>query len=148
MVKKILLPTDFSEGSKNALPYAVELTKQYNASLYMIHVIYDINQASGLHVPHVNLDQLYSEIESVAKKELERFGLEELRGMNVQREVLRGVPYEEIVKYAEKNQIDLIVIGTHGRKGLEKIFFGSTAEQVVRKAPCAVLTVRLPKKSS
>lgn len=148
MVKKILLPTDFSEGAKNALPYAVELTRQYNASLYLIHVIYDINQASGLHVPHVNLDQLYSEIESVAKKELERFGLEELRGMNVQREVIRGVPYEEIVKYAEKNQIDLIVIGTHGRKGLEKVFFGSTAEQVLRRAPCAVLTVRLPKKSS
>lgn len=148
MVKKILLPTDFSEGARNALPYAVELAKQYNASLYLIHVIYDINQASGLHVPHVNLDQLYSEIESVAKKELERFGLEELRGMNVQREVIRGVPYEEIVKYAEKNQIDLIVIGTHGRKGLEKVFFGSTAEQVLRRAPCAVLTVRLPKKSS
>lgn len=148
MIKKILLPTDFSEGSKNALPYAAELARQYNANLYLIHIIYDINQASGLHVPHVNLDQLYSEIESVAKKELERFGLEELRGMNVQREVIRGVPYDEIVKYAEKNQIDLIVIGTHGRKGLEKIFFGSTAEQVVRKAPCAVLTVRLPRKSS
>jgi len=147
MIKKILLPTDFSEGSKNALPYAMELAKQYNASLYLIHVIYDLSQASGLHVPHVNLDQLYLEIEAAAKKELERFGLEELRGLNVHREIIRGVPYEEIIKFAEKNQIDLIVIGTHGRKGLEKVFFGSTAEQVVRRAPCAVLTVRLPKKS-
>jgi len=147
MIKKILLPTDFSEGSKNALPYAMELAKQYNASLYLIHVIYDLSQASGLHVPHVNLDQLYLEIEGAAKKELERFGLEELRGLNVHREIIRGVPYEEIIKFAEKNQIDLIVIGTHGRKGLEKVFFGSTAEQVVRRAPCAVLTVRLPKKS-
>jgi nucleotide-binding universal stress UspA family protein len=147
MIKKILLPTDFSEGSKNALPYAMELAKQYNASLYLIHVIYDLSQASGLHVPHVNLDQLYLEIEAVAKKELERFGLEELRGLDVHREIIRGVPYEEIIKFAEKNQIDLIVIGTHGRKGLEKLFFGSTAEQVVRRAPCAVLTVRLPKKS-
>ncbi len=147
MIKKILLPTDFSEGSKNALPYAMELAKQYNASLYLIHVIYDLSQASGLHVPHVNLDQLYLEIEATAKKELERFGLEELRGLNVHREIIRGVPYEEIIKFAEKNQIDLIVIGTHGRKGLEKVFFGSTAEQVVRRAPCAVLTVRLPKKS-
>ncbi len=146
MIKKILLPTDFSEGSKNALPYAVELSKQYNAGLYLLHVIYDLQQASGLHVPHVNLDQLYIEIEDAAKKELERFGLEELRGLNVQRYVLRGVPYEEIVRFAEKNQIDLIIIGTHGRKGLEKVFFGSTAEQVVRKAPCAVLTVRLPRK--
>jgi nucleotide-binding universal stress UspA family protein len=147
MIKKILLPTDFSEGSKNALPYAMELAKQYNASLYLIHVIYDLSQASGLHVPHVNLDQLYLEIEAAAKKELERFGLEELRGLDVHREIIRGVPYEEIIKFAEKNQIDLIVIGTHGRKGLEKLFFGSTAEQVVRRAPCAVLTVRLPKKS-
>jgi len=143
MIKKILLPTDFSEGSKNALPYAMELAKQYNASLYLIHVIYDLSQASGLHVPHVNLDQLYLEIEAQAKKELERFGLEEFRGLNVHREIIRGVPYEEIIKFAEKNQIDLIVIGTHGRKGLEKLFFGSTAEQVVRRAPCAVLTVRI-----
>jgi nucleotide-binding universal stress UspA family protein len=125
----------------------MELAKQYNASLYLIHVIYDLSQASGLHVPHVNLDQLYLEIEAEALKELERFGLEELRGLDVHREIIRGVPYEEIIKFAEKNQIDLIVIGTHGRTGLEKLFFGSTAEQVVRRAPCAVLTVRLPKKS-
>lgn len=147
MIKKILLPTDFSEGSKNALAYAKELARQYDAGIYLLHVIYDIAQGTGLHVPHVNLDKLYTEIELAARKELERFGLEELRGFNVQREVLRGVPYEEIVKFAEKNQIDLIVIGTHGRRGIEKVFFGSTAEQVVRKAPCAVLTVRLPKKS-
>lgn len=147
MFKRILLPTDFSEGSKNALSYAKELAGQYGATLYILHVIYDIAQGTGLHVPHVNLDQLYKEIEEVARKELERFGLEELRGLDVQREVVKGVPYEEIVKFAEKNQIDLIVIGTYGRKGLERLFFGSTAEQVLKRASCAVLTVRFPKKS-
>lgn len=141
-IKKILFPTDFSEGAQSALPYAIELARQYGARLYIVHVIYDIAKASGLHVPHINLDKLYGEIETAALKEIERCGLEETRGMDVVRKVLKGVPYEEIVKYADANSIDMIVMGTHGKKGIERIIFGSTAEQVVRRASCAVLTVR------
>ncbi len=141
-IKKILFPTDFSEGAQSALPYAINLAKQYGARLYIVHVIYDIAKATGLHVPHINLDTVYEEIESFAKKELEKCGLEETRDMDVVRAVLKGTPHKEIVRYAEANKIDLIVIGTHGKKGLERVIFGSTAEQVVKKAPCAVLTVR------
>ena len=64
---------------------------------------------------------------------------------DVEHVVLKGTPYEEISRFAEANKIDLVVIGTHGRKGLDRMLFGSTAEQVVRHAPCPVLTVRLPK---
>ena len=68
---------------------------------------------------------------------------EEIRDLdNVEKTILHGVPYEEIINYAEQENIDMIVIGTAGHSGLERFIFGSTAERVVRRAPCAVLTVR------
>jgi nucleotide-binding universal stress UspA family protein len=144
-IKSILFPTDFSEGSAQALQYAVDMSKRYGAKLYVIHVIYDIAKATGWYVPHVSMDEMYKDIQEGAKKELERFGVEELAGVkNVERRVMTGVPHEEIINFVSANKIDLIIMGTHGRKGIDKILFGSTAAQVVRHAPCPVLTVRLP----
>jgi nucleotide-binding universal stress UspA family protein len=145
-IKSILFPTDFSEGSSQALQYAVDMSKRYGAKLYLLHIIYDVAKATGWYVPHVSMDQMYKDIEEGAKKELERFGLEELRELkNLERSVHLGVPHEEILNFANKNKIDIIIMGTHGRKGIDRMLFGSTAAQVVRYAPCPVLTVRLPK---
>ena len=144
-VKKILFPTDFSGGSANALPYAADMAKHYGAKLYLLHVIQDIAEATGWYVPHVSLDELYRDIEKNAAKEMDRYGVEELRGIkDIERIVVKGRPYDEILKFARENKADLIVIGTHGRKGLDRVIFGSTAEKVVRDAPCPVLSVRLP----
>ncbi len=144
-IKSILFPTDFSEGSSQALQYAVDMAKRYGARLYLLHVIYDMAKAAG-YVPHISMDAMYKDIEGGAKKELERFGVEELSGLkDMERSVGMGTPHEEIVNFANKNKIDLIIIGTHGRKGIDRMIFGSTAAQVVRYAPCPVLTVRLPK---
>jgi nucleotide-binding universal stress UspA family protein len=144
-IEKILFPTDFSEGSSQALEYAIDMAKRYGAKLYLVHVIYDIAQAAGWYVPHASMDEMYKDIEKSAEKELGRFGLEELRNFKgVERTVLKGVPHTEIVKFAKDNKIDLIIMGTHGRKGVGRILFGSTASQVVRYAPCPVLAVRLP----
>jgi nucleotide-binding universal stress UspA family protein len=145
-IKKILFATDFSEGSSSSLPYAVSIAKQYGAKLYFVHVMYDVVKTSGWYVPHVSMDELYRDMEKNAKAQLEKSFIEEIRGYkDVEHIVLKGTPYEEISRFAEENKIDLIVIGTHGRKGLDRMLFGSTAEQVVRYAPCPVLTVRLPK---
>lgn len=144
-IKSILFPTDFSEGSSVALEYAIDLAKHYNAKLYLIHVIYDLVKVAGWYVPHVSVDQMYKDLEKGAQKEIERFGLEEMRGLKgIERSVIRGIPHEAIVKFAKENKVDLIVMGTHGRKGVGRILFGSTAAQVVRFAPCPVLTVRAP----
>ena len=144
-VKKILFPTDFSEGSDNALPYAADMAKHYGAKLCLLHVIQDIAEATGWYVPHVSLDELYRDIEKNAAKEMDRYGVEELRGIkDIERIVVKGRPYEKILKFAGENKADLIVIGTHGRKGLDRVIFGSTVEKVVRDAPCPVLSVRLP----
>ena len=145
-IKKILFAADFSEGSSSSLPYAVDFAKRYGAKLYLVHVIYDIANTSGSYVPHITLDELYKEMEKNAKAELEKCYIEEMKACkDVEHVILTGTPYEEISSFAEENKIDLIVIGTHGRKGLDRMLFGSTAEQVVRHAPCPVLTVRLPK---
>lgn len=144
-VERILFPTDFSEGSSHALPYAVDLTKHYNAKLCIFHVIYDFTKATGIHVPHISHDELYKELNTWAKNEMEKCCIEEIRGMvNVDKVVVKGIPYQEIIKYAADQKIDIIVIGTYGRTGLDKFIFGSTAERVVSKAPCAVMTVRVP----
>ncbi len=148
-IKKILFPTDFMEGSSYAVPYAVDLAKKYGARLYIVHVIHEVTKASGLYVPHVTLDELYRGMEAEAWKEIRRVYLEELRGFgDVEYVVLKGIPYEEIIAFAEEKGIDLIVMGTHGRKGLDRLFFGSTAEKVVRNSSCPVLTVRAKEFSS
>jgi nucleotide-binding universal stress UspA family protein len=143
LTKRILFPTDFSEGALNALPYAVDFTRNYGAKLFMLHVIYDVATASGLYVPHISVDEMYRDMEVNAKKQLENFGVEERRDLkDIEYTVLRGVPYEEILRFEKEKDIDLIVIGTHGRRGLDRFLFGSTAEKVVRYAHCPVLTVR------
>ena len=147
-LKTILFATDFSEGSKNALPYAVDLAKRYEAKLYFMHVIYDVARTTGWYVPHISVEEIYNDLEKSAKTELEKTFVEEMRGFKgIEHVVLKGTPYEEICRFAEDNKIDIIVLGTHGRKGIDRMIFGSTAEQVVRHAPCPVLSVRLPKHS-
>ena len=142
-IKKILFPTDFTEGALAALPHAVDLAKSYKATLCLLHVIYDMSMATGLNIPHVSVDALYDEMEKDAKKELENFGGEFREGLkDVECSVVRGVPYEEILKFAKEKGVDLIVMGTQGRSGLDRVIFGSTAEKVVRNSDCPVLTVK------
>lgn len=144
-IKKVLFATDFSEGSSFALPYAVDLAKKYGARLYFVHVVYDLAQTSGFYIPHISLDDVYRDIEKGAQSELEKTFIEEMRTFkDIEYKVLKGKPYEELSKFAAEQKVDLIVIGTHGRRGFDRLLFGSTAEQVVRNAPCPVLSVRLP----
>jgi nucleotide-binding universal stress UspA family protein len=143
-VKRILFPTDVSEGSAHAVPYVADLTRHYGAKLYIVHVVYDVTRATGLYVPHINMDELYRDIETNARRELEKCCVEELRGYkDIEYRILKGVPHEEILKFADENNMDMIIMGTHSRKGLDRVIFGSTAERVVRHARCPVLTVGL-----
>jgi nucleotide-binding universal stress UspA family protein len=145
-IKNLLFATDFSEGSSLALPYAVDLAKRYRAKLFLVHVVYDLTKTAGWYVPNTSVDEIYRDIEKSARAELERFSKEETTGVaEIEYAVLKGTPYEEITKFVAENKIDLIVLGTHGRKGIDRVLFGSTAEQIVRNAPCPVLSVRFPK---
>lgn len=143
-IEKILFATDFSEGSAVALPYAIDIAKKYGARLYLVHVVYDVTKATGWYVPHVAIGEIYDEIEKSAMAEIGKINADEMKGFGeVEQVVLKGTPYEEIIRFAEDKKIDLIVLGTHGRKGIDRMLFGSTAEQVLRNASCPVLSVRL-----
>jgi nucleotide-binding universal stress UspA family protein len=144
-IKKILFTTDFSEGASHSLSYAADVAKTYGARLYLLHVIQDVTMSPGLHIPHGSVDIMYTELDANAKKALEKLHFSVCGDYkNSESSVVRGIPYEEILKYADGNGIDLIVIGTHGRKGLDRVIFGSTAERVVRNSSCPVLTIRMP----
>ncbi|RMD60004.1 MAG: universal stress protein, partial [Nitrospirae bacterium] len=142
---KILFFFFFSEASRYALTHAVYLAKLCKAKLYMIHVIYDITVVRP-YVAHPSLDKFYEEMVNEAKKEMEKSYREELRGFeNVERVVRKGPqPSSVINDFAREEKIDLIVVGSVGRTGLEKLIFGNTADKIIRRAPCPVLVVRVP----
>lgn len=143
-VKKILYPTDFSDPSAYALNYAAEMAKMFDAELELLHVMLDESQLVSFYLPQITVQNLSKDMEDGAKSKLEEFIKEAkvLEGVKYTYKMAKGIADEEIVKRAAENGTDLIVIGTHGRTGFEHVLFGSTAEKVVRKAPCPVLSVR------
>ena len=144
-VERILFPTDFSEGAQHALHSAVDLAEHYKSKLYILHVVYDMNRAVGMHIPHISSDEVFKEMNDWAMNEIGTCCIEEIRTLpDVEKKVVKGIPYQEILKYASDNKIDMIVMGTYGRTGINRLIFGSTAERVVRSAPCPVMTVKVP----
>lgn len=143
-IKKILYPTDFSEPSKVALEYAAELARQFGAELEILHVMFDETQVVSFYLPQVTMQSLSTDIETGSAKQLDDFiqSQPSLKGVNYTTKLIKGTPFIEITKHAKDTAADMIVIGTHGRTGLDHVLFGSTAEKVVRKAPCPVFTVR------
>jgi nucleotide-binding universal stress UspA family protein len=143
--KKILYATDFSETSEYAFEYAASLAEKFNSRLIIIHVINEPVDLRGFYVPHISFDTIEHEIAQSAEKMMDKFCSQKLKSYdNYERCTLSGIPYEEILKKAVEENVDLIVMGTHGRAGIDHFLFGSTAERVVRKAQCAVMTVRPP----
>jgi nucleotide-binding universal stress UspA family protein len=142
---KILTAVDFSENSECAFGYALTLATQFNAELTIIHVINEPVDLRGFYVPHISFEQLEKEIEESAAKMMETFCRSKLGTFsNYKTAIVTGIPYDEITATAARIDASLIVLGTHGRTGFDRILFGSTAERVVRSASCPVLTVRLP----
>jgi len=143
-LKKILYPTDFSDSSLEALKYAVSFSRDYKARLVLMHVVNEQIFSEGLSLPRVTAPEaLEQEMTAEAERQLKALiPANERAGLDWEMVILRGMPFLEIVRYAKANDVDLIVIGTHGRSGLEHVIFGSTAERVVRKAPCPVLSVQ------
>ena len=142
---KILSAIDFSENSECAFDYALILATKFDAELTILHAINEPVDLRGFYVPHISFEQLEKEIEESAAKMMEEFCRTKLGTFsNYKTVIVTGVPCDEITAAAAKIDASLIVLGTHGRTGLDRILFGSTAERVVRSAGCPVLTVRLP----
>ena len=139
-LKNVLLPVDFSESSLKATEYALSLVSNFRATLHMLHVIED---------PVVYLPMFESypvptreQFETYAQDRLENWiAAEDSEGLKIELRWVHGKPFAEITSYAQENNIDLIIIGTHGRGAVTHLLLGSVAEKIVRKSPCPVLTV-------
>jgi len=142
IAKHILVPTDFSEYADYALDYAIGLAKALQARLIFLHVIQLTPMTTGDMFGYsleIYLEAMQSEAQQHMQALLNRVHQEGLQGETV---IVQGVPFQIIVDMAESQDIDLIVMGTHGRTGLTHALMGSVAEKVVRLAPCPVLVTR------
>jgi nucleotide-binding universal stress UspA family protein len=145
-LRRILVPTDFSEHSKNALRYAAAFADKFGAEVFLLHVFQDlaIFQPDAVTVAPQAPPPI-EQMLAAARTALER-SIQEgpCAAVKVHPEVSEGSTFEEIVRFAKEKDIDLIIMGTHGRGWLAHVLLGSVTEKVVRKAPCPVLTVRHP----
>ena len=140
----ILVPSDFSECSDEALAYGLELARRFNAKVHLLHVVQDPATqpwaAEGFAAPVI---EVVDEWQRQADARLRALVPDADRARVIVTTTV-ATPYAEILAYAEEHDVDLIVMGTHGRSGVSHLLLGSIAERVVRRAPCPVLTVRRP----
>jgi nucleotide-binding universal stress UspA family protein len=140
--QKILAPTDFSEPSARALEYALDLVES-GGKVIVCHVVDDTPLTYGYVGLATPAEELRTAMSREAGGELDKFGPKTgERGVAVERLLVHGTPFLEIIRLARNEGVDLIVMGTHGRTGIRQVLIGSVAEKVVRKAPCPVLVVR------
>ncbi|MCL2123671.1 MAG: universal stress protein [Desulfovibrionaceae bacterium] len=141
-LSKILCAVDLSEHSKQVAQYAAMLAKSTGAQLIVIYTAPSLSQYVGFHVPPNTIENFVGEIVSGAEKSMETFVAENFAGLPVVSKVLIGYAAEEIINRADEEDVDMIIMGTHGRKGIDRILFGSVAEKVVKNAKQPVLTIR------
>ncbi len=140
--KRILFPVDLSEASPKVVPYVLSLAEKYGSKIRVLFVARLFKYYENIYVPSVSIHSFEHDLMKGAEKRLEEFVQECFPDQSrVKSDVVTGDPAEEIVEYITKEKMDLVVIGTHGRKGLENIVFGSVAEQVVMSSPVPVLSV-------
>jgi len=144
-IKKVLVPIDFSDYSKSSLRYAVNFAKQFNAEIFLVYVVEPVIYPPDFSMGQIAIPSVNAEWDERAREELKNLAKTEIpEGVKVKTILKNGKPFLEIIDTASEENIDLIIIATHGHSGVEHILFGSTAEKVVRKAPCPVLTLREP----
>jgi nucleotide-binding universal stress UspA family protein len=139
MYTRILVPTDGSPGSEKAVRNALDVAEKYDASLYAVSVV----ETDGSRVPFKG-SELRSKLVERAEAALEEVRREaDEWDVEVTTQVLEGRPHEKILQFADQHDVDLVVMGTHGREGLDRFLIGSVTERVVRSADVPVLTVSL-----
>jgi nucleotide-binding universal stress UspA family protein len=143
-IQCILVPLDFSEHATAVLDWAAHLAEEHRSRIVLFHAYHlpvEFQQLEGAYLP----PDFWANVKAEAERTLGHFA-EELRarGLEVESVVAEGYAATAIVDEVEKQNADLVVIGTHGLSGLKHLLLGSIAERVVQKAPCPVLTVKTP----
>ncbi|MDY6788651.1 MAG: universal stress protein [Candidatus Nanohaloarchaea archaeon] len=141
MYSDILIPTDGSRAIREAVEHGLNIAEKYNATVHTLYVVDLRISYHGVFQDHL-LEKLEKEGEKAVGEIEERA---ESRGLKTKKEVVTGIPYEEILDYSENHGIDMIAMGTHGRTGIGRLIIGSTTENVVRHSSVPVMTVRMDK---
>jgi nucleotide-binding universal stress UspA family protein len=143
-IKKILLPTDGSDYSFEALRYVSSFASEFNITVYIMTVIEIHHSIYDVYADEITLDLQESKIAKLVTKRLEETEVKakELGIKEIVKITRFGSPYQEILNVANEKNVDLIVMGTHGRSGISHFLIGSVTEKVIRTAPCPVLVVR------
>ncbi len=141
-VKTILCAVDFSGHSTEVVEYSRLIARSLGARIKVIYVAPSLSQYVGFHVPPTSIESFVGEIVTGAEKTMNTFLEEHFSGCEAEGVVVSGYAAEEILDYASEHSVDMIIMGTHGRKGIDRILFGSVAEKVVRTSLVPVLTVR------
>ena len=140
-IKKILCPVDLSENSVELAEYASTLAKALGVEVCVLYVAPTLSQYVGFHVPPSSIENFVGEIVDGAVKNMEKFVAENFSGVKASGKVITGYAAEEILHYATEIDADVIIMATHGRRGIDRVLFGSVAEKVVKNALQAVLTI-------
>jgi nucleotide-binding universal stress UspA family protein len=141
--KNILFPIDFSECSEKVFPHVLDTAQTFDAKLYLLFVARDISYLATIDVPRDLLMNTVAEVAKAGEDHMVIFGDKNLDDFtnNYETKVVIGNPAEEILRFADEQGIDLIIMGTHGRKGLERTLMGSVADHVIKNAAVPVLTI-------
>jgi len=142
-IDRIMVPIDFSTHSQTALAYAEKIARVYNAQLQLVHVVEDRVHPSFYLTGKQSIFEFMPEIKSRSEQQIEKM-CRQANCSDVPSDIfiIEGMASRDLIKFAEENQTDLIVISTHGLSGIEHFFLGSIAEKVVRRSPCPVFTVK------
>ncbi len=141
-IKKILCAVDLSDHSPVVAEYAIMLAKAFDAEVVVLYAAPSLSQYVGFHVPPSSIENFVGEIVTGAEKSMETFVAEHFQGVKAVGKIISGYAAQEIINYANTNDVDVIIMGTHGRTGIDRILFGSVAEKVIKTSEIPVLTVR------
>ena len=141
-IKKILFPYDLSENALKIVPYVLSVSEAYNSTICLLHVVDLLDKWDNVFIHHASMDAFEKKALEAAEDALRKICEEHFQGRpNFQKRIVSGVPATEILRTIDSEDIDLVIMGTHGRKGLEHIIFGSVVENVIKKSPVPVLTI-------
>ena len=146
-IRKIIVPVDFSEYSLKSLRYANAFAANFGAELVLVYVVEPVVYPADFSFGHITTPSVESQLHEHGKTHLDAIAHTEVSpDVRVKTVVRTGKPFVEIIRCAKEEEANLIIIATHGHSGIEHVLFGSTAEKVVRKAPCPVLSIRSPER--
>jgi nucleotide-binding universal stress UspA family protein len=141
--KKILFPVDLSESSPKIVPYVTTMAEKFDSEIHLLFVARILDYFSTIYVPLESITTFAKELIEGANKRLQEFKNEYFQAAtHITAGVVHGDVADEILKYIQSEEIDMIIMGTHGRKGLDKIVFGSIAERVAKATRVPVLLVK------